>query len=86
MACCILIAKGYSSQEAVDLVKRQRAVAKPEDAHILARISFGWEGSLSSRLTRFTFPFLKALISRIPSRISIPIFLSDIFNFLSNLL
>jgi protein-tyrosine phosphatase len=38
MACCILIAKGYSSQEAVDLVKRQRAVAKPEDAHILARI------------------------------------------------
>jgi hypothetical protein len=38
MACCILIAKGYSSQEAVDLVKRQRAVAKPEDAHIQARI------------------------------------------------
>jgi protein-tyrosine phosphatase len=38
MACCILIAKGYSSQEAVDLVKRQRPVARPEDAHILARI------------------------------------------------
>jgi hypothetical protein len=38
MACCILIAKGYSSQEAVDLVKRQRAVAKPDDAHIQARI------------------------------------------------
>jgi uncharacterized protein YoaH (UPF0181 family) len=38
MACCILIAKGYSSQEAMNLVKRQRAVAKPEDAHIQARI------------------------------------------------
>jgi hypothetical protein len=38
MACCILIAKGYSSQKAVDLVKCQRAVAKPEDAHILSRI------------------------------------------------
>jgi protein-tyrosine phosphatase len=38
MACCILIVKGYSSQEALELVKRKRAVAKPEDAHILARI------------------------------------------------
>jgi protein-tyrosine phosphatase len=38
LACCILIAKGYPSQEAVELVQRQRAVAKPEDAHILARI------------------------------------------------
>jgi protein-tyrosine phosphatase len=38
MACCILIAKGYSSQKAVELVKRQRTVAKPEDAHIQARI------------------------------------------------
>ncbi len=38
MACCILIAKGYSSEEAVDLVKRQRPVAKPGDAYILARI------------------------------------------------
>jgi hypothetical protein len=38
MACCILIAKGYSYQEVLELVKRQRAVAKPEDAHILARI------------------------------------------------
>jgi len=38
MACCILIAKGYSSQEAMDLVKRQRALARPEDAHIQAQI------------------------------------------------
>jgi hypothetical protein len=38
MACCILIAKGYTTEEAVALIKRQRAVAKPEDGHILARI------------------------------------------------
>jgi protein-tyrosine phosphatase len=38
MACYILIANGYSSQKALELVKRQRAVAKPEDTHILARI------------------------------------------------
>jgi protein-tyrosine phosphatase len=47
MACCILIAKGYSSQEAVDLVERQRAVAKPGEAYILARIKkfeAAWNG------------------------------------------
>jgi hypothetical protein len=38
MACCILLTKGYSSQEAVNLVKRRRVVAKPDDAHILVRI------------------------------------------------
>jgi hypothetical protein len=38
MACCILIGKGYSSNEAIELVKRQRAVADPEASHILRRI------------------------------------------------
>ena len=38
MACCILIGKGYSSNEAIALVKRQRAVADPEASHILRRI------------------------------------------------
>ena len=38
MACCILIGKGYSSNEAVALVKRQRVVADPEASHILRRI------------------------------------------------
>jgi hypothetical protein len=38
MACCILIGKGYTSNEAVALVKRQRAVADPEARHILNRI------------------------------------------------
>jgi len=38
MACCILIRKGYSSNEAIALVKRQRAVADPEASHILRRI------------------------------------------------
>jgi hypothetical protein len=38
MACCILIGKGYSSSEAVALVKRQRAVADPEASHMLRRI------------------------------------------------
>jgi protein-tyrosine phosphatase len=38
MACCILIAKGYSLDQAVALVKRQRAVADPQAVHILSRI------------------------------------------------
>jgi protein-tyrosine phosphatase len=38
MASCILIAKGSSSTEAVELVKRQRAEAKPDDGYVLARI------------------------------------------------
>jgi protein-tyrosine phosphatase len=38
MACCILIAKGYSLDEAVDLVKRQREAAKPDTSYVLTRI------------------------------------------------
>jgi hypothetical protein len=38
MACCILIGKGYRLNEAIALVKRQRAVADPEASHILRRI------------------------------------------------
>lgn len=38
MAACILIGKGYPSDEAVNLVKLQRPVAKPDDGYILARI------------------------------------------------
>jgi hypothetical protein len=38
MATCILIAKGYTTEEAIELVKRQRAVARPDDGYILARI------------------------------------------------
>jgi protein-tyrosine phosphatase len=38
MACCILIAKGYNVNEAVELVKQQRPVAKPDDGYVLARI------------------------------------------------
>lgn len=38
MACCILIGKGYTVDEAVALVKRQRAVAEPDTGYILARI------------------------------------------------
>jgi atypical dual specificity phosphatase len=39
MACCVLIGKGYTLDEAIQLVKRKRAVAKPDDGHILARIT-----------------------------------------------
>jgi len=38
MACCILIARGMSSDEAMDLVIRQRPVADPRAGHIAARI------------------------------------------------
>jgi len=38
MACCILIAKGYSLDQAVERVKSQRAAARPEEAYVLARI------------------------------------------------
>jgi hypothetical protein len=38
MATCILIAKGYSLDEAVELVKRQRAAAKPDEGYVLPRI------------------------------------------------
>jgi protein-tyrosine phosphatase len=48
MACCILIAKGYTSDEAVELVKRQRAAAKPDDGYVLARIK-KFEGDWNRR-------------------------------------
>jgi protein-tyrosine phosphatase len=38
MACCILIGKGYTTNQAIELVKRQRAVADPGAGYILARI------------------------------------------------
>jgi protein tyrosine phosphatase (PTP) superfamily phosphohydrolase (DUF442 family) len=48
MACCILIGKGYSSDEAVALVKRQRSVADPKASHILTRIK-KFEKDLNAR-------------------------------------
>ena len=38
MACCVLIGKGYSADEAIELVKRRRAPAKPDEGYVLARI------------------------------------------------
>jgi protein-tyrosine phosphatase len=38
MACCILIGKGFTTSEAVALVKKKRIVADPEAGYILARI------------------------------------------------
>jgi protein-tyrosine phosphatase len=38
MACCILIARGMSSDEAMDLVIRQRPIADPRAPYIAARI------------------------------------------------
>jgi protein-tyrosine phosphatase len=38
MASCILIGKGYSAEEAVELVKRQRPAARPDDDYVLKRI------------------------------------------------
>jgi protein-tyrosine phosphatase len=38
MACCILIARGTSVNDAVALVKSQRSVARPDEEYVLARI------------------------------------------------
>jgi hypothetical protein len=38
MACCVLIGKGHTTEAAVELVKRQRALAAPDTGYILARI------------------------------------------------
>jgi adenosylmethionine-8-amino-7-oxononanoate aminotransferase len=38
MACCILIGMGYSSEDAVALVKNNRAIADPDAEHINDRI------------------------------------------------
>ena len=38
MACCILIRRGFTTDEAVALVKRKRSLADPEAGYILARI------------------------------------------------
>jgi protein-tyrosine phosphatase len=38
MACCILIARGLSADEAMDLVVRQRPIADPRVPYIAARI------------------------------------------------
>ena len=38
MACCVLIGKGYTTDEAIELVKRQRAVAEPDTGYVQARI------------------------------------------------
>jgi len=38
MACCVLIGKGYTTDGAIELVKRQRAVAEPDAGYVKARI------------------------------------------------
>lgn len=38
MACCILVAKGYTSEDAMQLVKAKRAVADPYAGYIRKRI------------------------------------------------
>jgi protein-tyrosine phosphatase len=38
MACCILISKGYSADDAMQLVKQKRAVANPYTGYVQARI------------------------------------------------
>ena len=38
MACCILIARGASVNDAVALVKSKRPVARPDEEYVLARI------------------------------------------------
>jgi protein tyrosine phosphatase (PTP) superfamily phosphohydrolase (DUF442 family) len=38
MACCVLIGQGYSSEDAMSLVKEKRAVADPDIWYIRARI------------------------------------------------
>jgi protein-tyrosine phosphatase len=38
MACCILIARGTSVNDAVALVKSRRPVARPDEEYVLARI------------------------------------------------
>ncbi len=50
-----------------------------------SRISRDVDGLLSSRVLSSNWPVLWALISRTPSRISFPIFRSDIFDFLGYL-
>ena len=48
MACCVLISMGYSSNEAMALVKEKRAVADPDIWYIRSRIvKFGdlWKSS-----------------------------------------
>lgn len=53
MACCVLIAKGYSSDEAIELVKRQRASARPDEGYVLARIKkFEQDWNLRKRKTQ----------------------------------
>ena len=38
MACCVLIGKGHTADQAMALVKKQRAVADPDVGYIQARI------------------------------------------------
>lgn len=38
MACCILIGMGYSSENAIDLVKNNRSIADPDAEYIKDRI------------------------------------------------
>lgn len=38
MACCVLVGKGYTTDEAIEIVKRQRAVAAPDTGYVKARI------------------------------------------------
>ena len=38
MACCILVAKGYTAEEAIKLVKEKRDKADPDAGYIRKRI------------------------------------------------
>ncbi len=52
MACCVLISQGYTTEQAVSLVKERRPVADPEIWYILDRIKKfeqEWQNDLSSQ-------------------------------------
>lgn len=47
MACCVLIAQGFSAEEAMRLVKEKRPAAKPDDGHYKKAIEdfeVAWKG------------------------------------------
>ena len=51
MACCILIAKGYSADESMELVKQKRGKADPDAWHIqrqIRRFEVYWKNKLNT--------------------------------------
>jgi hypothetical protein len=53
MACCVLIGMGYTTEEAIELVKRQRPVAAPDDGYVKTRIRLfeqDWNRRMSRRV------------------------------------